>query len=290
MRCAWMERNPGRRGYELLLGSDYQMSYLWHFMSDIGDLKEDLLELAESSDMSMGTSAFYLFTDEPNVYIGFSPDKFTSEQRLAMKDNDQYFFRTSKLSFAAFLRQWVVVYDQKPHGIFVQETAHDVWQVQPMTESQVERIRWTGKPSKDLFIDESIEVDSVNFESSFDHHCDGDKNIVGGCWDRNGHLKKVGVLKMRNIISGARDCYEGQHVKLLTQSLCIRKSYFGDNWTAEQMAKALCKSFEDIVQIQRFRKNLWSLTGRADAQLEIKMFATRVDQKLRISMFYPNIP
>ncbi|MBT5345871.1 EndoU domain-containing protein, partial [bacterium] len=135
---------------------------------------------------------------------------------------------------------------------------------------------------------EGIEITLVDVEHVFDQKCNGAKNISGGHWDRKGLLKKAGVLEVEDIEKGIDGCYKG-NAKLLNSSYFEGKSYFGDDWTAEQIAQAFCEALENITYKKILQKNKVRLRGKTIAGLEIEMIAISRSSGLFIETFYPRI-
>ncbi|MBT5345700.1 EndoU domain-containing protein, partial [bacterium] len=133
---------------------------------------------------------------------------------------------------------------------------------------------------------EGLEVE-VNVAHVFNHKYKR-KKISGGHWDRNSGLKKSGILEVEDIKKGIDGCYKG-NAKLLNRSFYDGKSYFGDDWTAEQIAQALCEALENITSVELEKGALHKMYGRTKMGLEIEMMARYKNGKIYVNSFYPKI-
>jgi hypothetical protein len=73
------------------------------------------------------------------------------------------------------------------------------YRAQFVRECIQKRVRRTHSPTGIAGKYEGIEISWIDVEHVFDQKCDGAKNIVGGHWDRNGYLKKAGVLEVKTL-------------------------------------------------------------------------------------------
>jgi len=124
--------------YEVLVCSDDSLKFLWKLMSKFR-LKIRLLLKAVLKDESCLDEA--IFVVDSNLYIGSSYSNFTFEQCLALKDDSQYFFRTTKQGFVDLAWQLIDVLDQNLDGIYIEEVATDYWQLKAMTWRELKHYR-----------------------------------------------------------------------------------------------------------------------------------------------------
>mgnify|MGYP003999113991 FL=1 len=127
--------------YWSLKDSDTSISDLSGYLSKAGSDPEWLLKMIERSDLYGGCGIYYLFVVEPNVYMGCDYDGLGRQQRIVLKDDPRYVFRTTKKGFIDLIKQWVKGHEQRPPGISVEEVSTDVWKVRPMTQEDVERCK-----------------------------------------------------------------------------------------------------------------------------------------------------
>ena len=162
------------------------------------------------------------------------------------------------------------------------------YRAQFVRECIQKRVRRTHSPTGIAGKYEGIEISWIDVEHVFDQKCNGAKNISGGHWDRKGLLKKAGVLEVEDIEKGIDGCYKG-NAKLLNRSFYDGKSYFGDDWTAEQIAQALCEALENITSVELEKGALHKMYGRTKMGLEIEMMARYKNGKIYVNSFYPKI-
>ncbi|MBT3903619.1 hypothetical protein HOF26_02230 [bacterium] len=76
---------------------------------------------------------------------------------------------------------------------------------------------------------------------------------------------------------------------LLNRSYHPGKSYFGYNWTAEQIAQAFCEAIENITEIVQKKNGGLQIFGQTKTNLEIEMFAEFMNNKMYVKSFFPKI-
>ena len=154
MRFVKRECNSSRFDYDSIVSSEGGMGYLWCFLSGVGSDVNILLEIIQDEPIEGGSGAFYIFTVEPNVYIGFECDDLGDEQRIIFKDDPKYYpFKTTKNGFINLVQQWVKVHKERPPGISIEETSTDVWLVKSMTENEVEHYKKFADPDTGFLLD-----------------------------------------------------------------------------------------------------------------------------------------
>ncbi|MBT3827975.1 hypothetical protein HOK96_02610 [bacterium] len=121
-----------------------RISDLWSLLSGFGP--DVLLKVIKDDDISGGFSGGYIFTVEPNIYIGYEFDGLTEEQSIVLKNDPRYFFKTTKQGFIDLAQQWAKVHEQRPPGISIKEISTDVWEVEPMTEREVANYKVIADP------------------------------------------------------------------------------------------------------------------------------------------------
>ncbi|MBT3827823.1 hypothetical protein HOK96_01425 [bacterium] len=141
MRFIKTELKTSGRVYWSITDSGLNVSYLEGFLFQMGSSAGTLLKMIEEDDIGGGFSASFIFTVEPNIYIGGECYDMRWQQCIVFKDEPRYFFRTTKQGFIDLIKQWVKLYEQRPPGISVEEVSTDVWQVRPMTKEDVERCK-----------------------------------------------------------------------------------------------------------------------------------------------------
>ncbi|MBT3827973.1 hypothetical protein HOK96_02600 [bacterium] len=123
--------------YWPLKDSEDNVDYLWQFLHRIGSSHGTLLKIIGKEDIS-GTA---IFTVEANVYISSECDDLRWQQRIVLKDDPRYLFKTTRQGFVDLIKQWIKVHKLYPPGISIEEVSTDVWQVRPMTQEDVERCK-----------------------------------------------------------------------------------------------------------------------------------------------------
>ncbi|MBT3903743.1 hypothetical protein HOF26_02885 [bacterium] len=151
----------------------------------------------------------------------------------------------------------------------------------------MKKVRVFHSPAGKAGAYEGLEV-VVDLPHVFNSKCKG-KTISGGHWDPNGCLRRAGILKFETIIPGLQGCYEGKGVTLLNRSHYPRKSYFGDNWTAEQITQAFCEALDNIIEIKPKSDGGLQIFGLTKTNLEIEMIAEFVNDKVYVNSFFPKI-
>ena len=137
MRFIKTELKENSRFYWSLTSSGLNVSYLKGFLFKMRSSTDTLLKMVEENDIGGGV----VFTVEPNVYMGCDYDDLGRQQRIVLKDDPRYVFRTTKKGFIDLIKQWVKGHEQRPPGISVEEVSTDVWKVRPMTQEDVERCK-----------------------------------------------------------------------------------------------------------------------------------------------------
>ncbi|MBT3827824.1 EndoU domain-containing protein [bacterium] len=160
---------------------------------------------------------------------------------------------------------------------------------------EIKSIEVFGQKIRSIYLPEGLadefvggRVFGANFRHSFDHECNGVKNILGGHWDPGGHLERLGILKVDSIKQGINGCYRA-NAKLLNRSYHPEKSYFGKDWTAEQISQALCESFENITKAKKSYDGRWRLIGKAKNGLKVEMIVLPQNGGWFVETFYPLI-
>ncbi|MBT3827465.1 hypothetical protein HOK96_02415 [bacterium] len=137
----------------LARSNDKGIGYLWAFLSGIieGSKMDGLFKIVHHENIEGILGEFYIFTAEPYVYIGCKKDGLKAEERLSFKDDPNYYpFRTTKKGFIDLANQLIDLYDQQPssygYGIYIEETANDVWQVREMDIDEVWEYKTIAEP------------------------------------------------------------------------------------------------------------------------------------------------
>jgi len=154
MRFLYVNLVSDIRGYRRLAGSGDSVDDLSCFLRTIGYDFDILLKMIAEDDINVGVSGSYIFTVEPNIYIGYEFDGLTEGQSIVLKDDGRYFFRTTKQGFIDLINKRVKVHEQRPPGISIKETSKDVWQVKAMTEQQVAHYKSIADPISGLLPDD----------------------------------------------------------------------------------------------------------------------------------------
>ena len=152
MKCVKMERNTDRYDYDYIASSGEDTAILGLCLSEVK--VNCLLKMIKESDICGGSELSYIITVEPNIYIGFTFDDLTWEQRIILRDDPRYLFKTTKQGFIDLVHQWAKVHEKQPPGISIKEISTDLWEVKPMTEKEVVHYKAIADPVTSLLPDD----------------------------------------------------------------------------------------------------------------------------------------